>query len=73
MQKRILLVAISVLTLFSISAFSPALNNESVNVDINSEFVECKYGQCYATAKSTEKRCKHCVSKEGDTYCWQHD
>jgi hypothetical protein len=36
------------------------------------EFVECKHGQCEATAKSTKKRCKHCVSDEGDKYCWQH-
>lgn len=34
--------------------------------------LECKYAQCKATAKSTGKRCKHCVSNEGDEYCWQH-
>jgi len=33
---------------------------------------KCKYGQCYATAKSTGNRCLHCVSKSGDSYCWQH-
>jgi len=73
MKNRILLVAISVLTLLSITAFSPALNDKFVNVDVNSEFVECKYGQCHATAKSTKKRCKHCVSNKGDSFCWQHD
>lgn len=33
----------------------------------------CNHGQCYATAKSTGKRCKHCVSNSRDLYCWQHD
>ncbi len=32
----------------------------------------CKYGQCWAIAKSTGQRCKHCVSNPGDLYCWQH-
>ena len=35
--------------------------------------VDCKYRQCKAIAKSTEKRCKHCVSNADDVYCWQHD
>lgn len=34
--------------------------------------IVCKNGQCQATAKSTGQQCKHCVSKEGDTYCFQH-
>jgi hypothetical protein len=34
--------------------------------------LDCHYGQCYATAKSTGNRCKHCVSNEGDSYCYQH-
>jgi hypothetical protein len=40
----------------------------------NSTYIEytCKYGQCYATAKSTGQRCKHCVSNKGDKYCYQH-
>jgi hypothetical protein len=36
------------------------------------EKVECTYGQCHAKAKSTGKRCKHCVSNKGDKNCWQH-
>jgi len=36
------------------------------------ENVECKYRQCNATAKSTGKRCKHCVSKSSDYQCYQH-
>jgi len=37
------------------------------------ELVNCKFGQCQAIAKSTEQQCKHCVSKKGDSFCWQHD
>ena len=33
---------------------------------------DCKYGRCHATAKSTGKQCKHCVSAQGDMYCFQH-
>ena len=33
---------------------------------------ECHYGQCNATAKSTGRRCLHCVSNPGDLYCYQH-
>jgi hypothetical protein len=36
------------------------------------DYLECNYGQCNAIAKSTNERCKHCVSNEGDLYCWQH-
>lgn len=32
----------------------------------------CKHGQCQATAKSTGKQCKHCVSNVGDKFCFQH-
>jgi hypothetical protein len=34
---------------------------------------DCKYRQCKAIAKSTDKRCKHCVSNADDLYCYQHD
>lgn len=36
------------------------------------EEVDCHYGQCQAIAKSTGMQCRHCVSNEGDWYCWQH-
>lgn len=36
------------------------------------ESTACKHGQCYATAVSTGRRCLHCVSNAGDSYCWQH-
>ena len=41
-------------------------------VTATTETVNCKYGQCQATAKSTGQQCKHCVSNPGDRYCWQH-
>lgn len=53
-----------------IQASGSTINN--LQVDIIKR-VECKYGQCSAIAKLTKKRCKHCVSKRGDTKCWQHD
>jgi hypothetical protein len=50
-----------------------SLENNIVSFDtVNIESYECKYGQCHATAKSTGKRCKHCVSNKGDSNCWQH-
>ena len=68
--------------IFGISLFvalgigSSFTSPESINLISNQVSIEnydCKYGQCYATAKSTGNRCKHCVSNEGDSYCWQHD
>lgn len=53
------------LTSFTVSTSTPAPTGK--------DSVGCYYGQCYATAKSTGNRCKHCVSNEGDSYCWQHD
>jgi hypothetical protein len=52
-------------------------SNNIINPEVQitkktTEVVECKWAQCSATAKSTKKRCLHCVSEEGDTYCWQH-
>lgn len=39
---------------------------------VENSLIACKIGQCTAIAKSTGQRCKHCVSKAGDTKCWQH-
>ena len=60
-----LLIALSTMSFLSIEG-SQTLQNESI------ENVECKYRQCNATAKSTGKRCKHCVSKSSDYQCYQH-
>lgn len=59
---------IAIITLTSFAANSKSFNNS----EETTEFVECKYGQCKAKAKSTGKTCLHCVSNSGDSYCWQH-
>lgn len=66
MKKILLPIIIVGLLSFTDYNFSVIKNAEKI------ETVECKYGQCEAIAKSTEKRCKHCVSNEGDKYCWQN-
>lgn len=66
-MKRILLFLLAI----SLLSFS-TVNLESNINKTKTETVACKYGQCSAIAKSTQKRCKHCVSNEGDLYCWQH-
>lgn len=67
MKKILLLISFSLI----IMSFLPS--KESQNIDIVSiENVECKIRQCNATAKSTGKRCKHCVSNDSDYQCYQH-
>jgi hypothetical protein len=61
----ILVVAFSTLSLLSIE------KNHIIQKD-SIENVECKHRQCNATAKSTGKRCKHCVSESSDYQCYQH-
>lgn len=72
MKKLVLLI----LTLGLFSFFPMSTENLKTKTSVKKiEKVansDCKYGQCEATAKSTKKRCKHCVSEQGDTYCWQH-
>ena len=63
-------------TFLAIGIGSPFTSPGSINLisnQVNIENYGCHYGQCHATAKSTGERCKHCVSNEGDSYCWQHD
>jgi hypothetical protein len=52
--------------------FSGLTESNSIKAQAKSEISECRYGQCYATAQSTGYRCRHCVSNNGDLYCWQH-
>ena len=61
----ILLIALSTMSFLSIED-NQTIQNERI------ETIECKYRQCNATAKSTGKRCKHCVSKSTDYQCYQH-
>ena len=65
--KRILILLLAI-GLLSFTNF----NQESIINNTKTEIAACKYGQCTAIAKSTKKQCKHCVSNEGDLYCWQH-
>jgi hypothetical protein len=71
MKKIILGISLFVALGISYSFISPEsiklISNQS-----NIEKVECNYGQCHATAKSTGNRCKHCVSNKGDNNCYQH-
>ena len=70
-MKKLLLLSLAL----GLLSFSPTTSNYSVkpNFEKNKSNVNCKYGQCKATAKSTGKQCKHCVSNRGDSYCWQHN
>lgn len=54
-----------VLSSYSLTSSTPA--------EAETSAIKCHHGQCQATAKSTGNQCKHCVSNEGDLYCWQHD
>lgn len=71
MKKRIFafiggLVVIGAMS-FAIATTASTITSKAVRM----ENTACKHGQCQATAKSTENRCKHCVSKTGDKYCYQ--
>lgn len=68
MKKYILILGI-----FSLFSFEAIDITEIEKLKNSYSFVVCKYSQCQATAKSTGMQCKHCVSKAGDYYCWQHD
>lgn len=67
---KISVVAVLVICSFTyLNASSKVITASQVSIN---QKVECKYGQCQATAKSTGKRCRHCVSNAGDVNCWQH-
>lgn len=73
-MKKLILLSFLV---FGLVSFTPntlekSKNRNSVKKIETVDNVDCKHGQCQATAKSTGKQCKHCVSEKGDLYCWQH-
>ena len=68
-MKKFLLLALSV-GLFGFTSISTTVAHYNPTI---TETVDCKYGQCRATAKSTGNQCKHCVSNSGDSYCFQHN
>lgn len=67
-MKNLLIGLLITTTVF---IFKP-INNRLFSKRNSTEFVACKFGLCQATAKSTGKQCKHCVSNDGDKYCYQH-
>ncbi len=67
---KLLLSAIGIACLLSFKTLEEVNRN---TLEISSNYSECKYNQCQATAKSTGNQCKHCVSNSGDSFCYQHD
>ena len=70
-MKKLILSLLLVFGLFSFSPVKPNHHSKN-NVENKKSTLACKYSQCQATAQSTGLQCKHCVSNEGDLYCWQH-
>lgn len=73
-MKKIFYIAFVAFGLFGFNQYTLEKSKDN-NPDKIIEVIDtadCKYGQCLATAKSTKKQCKHCVSNRGDDYCWQH-
>jgi hypothetical protein len=73
MKKHLLKLGIA-LTLAVVGISTTSFGEKQFNqiASPTEEVLDCHYGQCKATAKSTGNRCRHCVSNEGDSYCWQH-
>ena len=57
MKKLFIILFVSLITM----SFLPVRENQNIKED-SVENVECKIRRCNAIAKSTEKRCKRCVS-----------
>ena len=70
-MKKLLLLSFLALSLLSVSPNSFAKITTKTSIKKNTP-IECQHGQCQATAKSTGKQCKHCVSNSGDSFCYQH-
>ncbi len=68
-MKNILLLG---LLLVSTLSFAKTTSYTTSIVTYKKNVIECRFGQCQATAKSTGKQCKHCVSNSGDKFCFQH-
>ncbi len=72
-MKKFILSLLLIAAIGISSSFTSIENNTTIAQHSQLENLACKYNQCHATAKSTGKRCKHCVSNSGDRYCYQHD
>jgi hypothetical protein len=74
-MKKFVKIIFTLIAAISLSGFvysnsfetSIAIKNDN---DSKLETLECKYDQCHAIAKSTEKSCKHCVSNS-TRYCYR--
>lgn len=69
-MKKILILTIFLIGIAGLQASDYRIGN--TNSFANERINDCRYRQCSATAKSTGQRCKHCVSKSGHLFCWQH-
>ena len=67
MKKLLFIISISLISM----SFLPTKESQPIKSDFV-ENVECKIRRCNAIAKSTEKRCKRCVSNSDDYQCYQH-
>ena len=73
MKKQFKLLLIGLLVLFFVNVSGGGSVDINSKEEVTAISYECRYDQCHAIAKSTERRCKHCVSQKGDLYCWQHN
>ncbi len=69
-MKNLFLGLLIFVSIGSYGAGSNRIKTENVKKSI--AVVQCRFGQCQATAKSTGRQCLHCVSKSGDKFCYQH-
>jgi hypothetical protein len=69
-MKHILIAFLISFSFLSFTTFENLDSGKTISAEIIKQ--DCKNGQCQATAKSTGKQCKHCVSNAGDKFCYQH-
>lgn len=69
-MKNLLLGVLILVSIGTFGAGSSRIKTEVVKKVAS--VVQCRFGQCQATAKSTGRQCLHCVSKSGDKFCYQH-
>lgn len=75
--KKLFVGALILVASLSLTSFSSNENPSTPKSNKGNEKevaapTDCHHGQCNAIAKSTGKRCLHCVSNAGDLYCYQH-
>jgi hypothetical protein len=68
--RKIIIISVGAMLLTTYS-FTNTVQSSGVET-VNETCYSCQFDQCHAIAKSTGQRCKHCVSNNGDLYCYQH-